>query len=78
MTTLKGWRTIIFHSLYGLPAVLLLVLDQLHAIDLSPLLSLWLSPSVVGAIGTGIYVGAVVLRIITNTAWGCKTPEGSP
>ncbi len=55
-------RNVMFHALYGVPAVVAMLLDQLRVIDLSPLLSPFFSASGVAAIGTGISVMSVLLH----------------
>jgi hypothetical protein len=55
-------RNALFHTLYGAPAATALFLDQIKVVDLSPLLTRFVSADAVPAIMTGIAVVSIVLH----------------
>ena len=65
---LKGWRTIIVNAVIGLPALVLALLDELKAVDISPLLP----PSFGVKIIAAMTVAAIVLRFLTTGPVGHK------
>lgn len=74
---LKGYRTVIFHSLYGVPAAIVMGLDEFKSIDIRPLLERYVKVEDVPYILVLIALGGIGLRIITTTALGASAaPEG--
>lgn len=74
---LKGYRTVIFHSLYGVPAAIMVGLDEFKNVDVRPLLEHVFKPEDVPFYLVMIALGGIGLRIITTTALGASaTPEG--
>jgi hypothetical protein len=68
---LEGWKTIIWNAFLGLAPVLLVALDKLQAMDLSPYMTWYF------AIGAGILVGGIGtwLRYVTTGPVGSKGEE---
>ena len=75
MSKLKGWKNIIWHSLYGAPAAILLLLDQFKALDLTPLLAPFRSGPTVAAILTGMSVVGILLRLVTDGPVGGRRDD---
>lgn len=78
---LEAYRTVLFHMSYGFPFALMTLFDQLKMLDLSPLLSLYMTPPRVAAAGTLISVIALLLHFYSDTRHGtmrdCPRPDGS-
>lgn len=72
---LKGYRTVIFHSLYGVPAVLLAVLDVTREVDITPILARFMSIDDVPFVLAIIAAVAFYLRVI-SPGFGGHDEEG--
>ena len=68
---LDGWKTIIWNGFIGVTPLILVSLDKLQALDLTP----WMTPWV--GIGVGFVISAVGvwLRYITTGPVGAKGSE---
>lgn len=72
---LKGYRTVIFHSLYGLPAAALAVLDVTREVDITPILARFMSIDDVPFVLAIIAAGAFYLRVISPGFGGHNDEE---
>lgn len=68
---LKGWKTIIWNGFVALAPVLLVAVDKLQAIDLTPYMTWYM------AIAAGVIVGGIGtwLRYVTTGPVGAKGDE---
>ena len=64
LAKLNRRRNVIFHALYGVPAALALLLDQIKSVDTTPLLSQLVPAERVPAVITGIAVASIVLHFL--------------
>lgn len=77
--TLRGYRTLIFHSLYGVPAAVLMLLDITHEIDITPILErLGVGVADVPLYLSCIAAGSVVLRFMTATPMFHRDDPAAP
>ena len=70
MRRLKGYRTVLFHSLYGVPALLLAFADMTHAVDITPILAKLFKLDDIPFVLACIWCVAFLLRLDTNTGFG--------
>lgn len=69
----KGWKTVIYHSLYGVPATVLVALDLLKEIDITPIMvKVGVEVADVPFYLACIAVGGIALRI-----WGTTGAVGT-
>ncbi len=68
---LRGWKTVIWNGFLGLTPALLVAVDKLQAMDLTPYMTWYM------AIAAGILVGAIGtwLRYVTTGPVGSKGEE---
>jgi hypothetical protein len=68
---LKGWKTILWNGFLGLAPVLLVAVDKLQAMDLTPYMTWYM------AIAAGVVVGGAGtwLRYVTTGPVGSKGEE---
>jgi hypothetical protein len=69
-STLKGWRTVIFHSAYGVPMAVIGVLDITKEVDVTPILSRFMNIDDVPFVLACIAIVSVGLRMVTSTRMG--------
>lgn len=74
---LRGWRSVIFHSLYGVPAAVVTLLDMIGAIDITPILKTFISVDQVPLALALIATGGVFFRWLTTTRLGCRPDDES-
>lgn len=69
----KGYRTLIFNSLYGVPMAVLALLDITHEIDITPILErLGVQAADVPLYLSCIAAANFILRWLTTTRLGCS------
>ena len=69
---IKGWKTVAFHSLYGVPMFILSILDVTKITDITPLLERFMKLSDVPLMLCIIAIVSYFLRKVTNTEIGCN------
>ena len=72
----RRYRTVIWHSLYGVPCALLGLFDALRGVDLGPILNGYMPTEKVAAIGVAISLTSIFMHFFADTRMQSLRDDG--